>query len=160
MSLTEAELSAIENRAHHLPDERLREDVLRLIAEVRQARAASAFAAVGDPGPKPAQPLQPAPPTLDADHIPPGGRVRMGEWLEIAARLRTQRSTLPEARPSSEQEAEEHRHRWETVRAQLGWDAQEPLTPEQEAEIERLIRNEIQAHQQERRERERHANGR
>jgi hypothetical protein len=81
MSLTEAELSAIENRAHHLPDERLREDVLRLIAEVRQARAASAFAAVGD------------------------------------------------------------------VR----------LKPEQEAEIERLIRNEIQARQQERRQRERHA---
>jgi hypothetical protein len=69
----------------------------------------------------------------------------MAEWKAIVARLKAERESVPEPRPLSLEEQEDRQHRWEAVRAQLGWDSQASLTPEQEAELNALIREEIQA---------------
>src|SRR3989442_148197 len=80
----------------------------------------------------------PRPHLTDPDHVPSGGRVSMAEWQEIATHLQAQRSLPPTPHPLSRQEEEERRSRWEAVRAKLGWDTQDTLTPEQEAQLDLL----------------------
>ena len=83
----------------------------------------------------------------------------MAEWKAIVARLKAERESLPKSRPLSPQEREDRERRWGALRAQLGWDIQAPLTPEQEAELNALIQGEIQAHRREKLQ-ERDARGR
>jgi hypothetical protein len=147
--LTDAELAAIEHRVGNLPDEQLRDEVLRLIAEVREARAARGSVARRRVASSGVRSDETTGTPADADYVPSGGRVSIAEWQAIATRLRAQRSLSPPVHPTSPQEEEERGRRWEAVRARLGWDAQAPLTPEQEAEVEALVREEIAAHRRE-----------
>src|SRR6266567_6119207 len=142
--LTEAELAETEKRARTLPRAWPREAMLRLIAEVRRTRAGLAVAPNRlDSDSAPQTPFS------TPEYTPPGGRVTMAEWKAIVARLKAERESLPKSRPLSPQEREDRERRWEALRAQLGWDTQAPLTPEQEAELNLLIGEEIQAHRRE-----------
>lgn len=142
--LSDAELEATEDRARQLPEGWLREAMLRLIAEARRARAAlgparlSAASASGPPTP-----------ALDPDYTPPGGKVTMGEWQAMAARLEAKRGPLPPPYTLSPEEREECERRWSELRRELKWDTQAPLTAGQEAELDELVRKEIQAHRRE-----------
>jgi hypothetical protein len=95
------------------------------------------------------------------DDVPPGGRVTIAEWQAVAAGLQADRGPVSEPYQPSPAELAERQRRWEELRAQLGWDAQAPLTPEQEKELDTFVQEEIKAHRREKRlERERHARGR
>jgi hypothetical protein len=77
---------------------------------------------------------------------------RAAEATRLERIVREHKQLVAEARPArstSPQEVEDRRRRWEIVRARLGWDAQAALTPKQEAEVEALVREEIEAHRQE-----------
>lgn len=154
--LTDPELAGVEQQARQLSNDSLREEILRLIAEVRRSRAARVASyeqAAAPPGSEE--------PAFDPDYTPPGGRVTMGEWRAIAARLEAARGPLPGPPHLSPKEQEERRRRWERLRAQMGRDAQTRLAPEQEASLDDLIQAEIQAHRRQRqRKRERRASGR
>jgi hypothetical protein len=85
---------------------------------------------------------------------------------ELAAAEKRARK-LPKAWPRPEphrlfgSEREARRSRWEDLRVQLGWNSATPLTPEQKADLNTLIREKIQAHRREKRQQaERHAGGR
>ena len=122
--LSDRELAEAEQRARTLPKAWPRQVLLRLIAEVRRARAGTG------PVASPPKAAEPQSPSFDPDYRPPGGRVTMTEWKATAARLKGESGTGSFA--LSPHELEERRRRWEQLRAQLGWDSQRPLTPAQE----------------------------
>jgi hypothetical protein len=73
----------------------------------------------------------------------------MREWEAIAARLQPQRLVPATPRRLTARERKERERRWADLRAQLGWAAEVPLTPEQEVELDRLVHEEIEAHRKE-----------
>lgn len=117
--------------------------MLRLIAELRRVR--EALEAVRR------QPAEAAETRSDRDYTPPGGRVPMAEWQEIAARLEASRRRPRKPRSLAAEEREERQRQWEALRAQLDSGDQLPLSPQEEAEVNRVIREEIEAYRSEKR---------
>src|SRR5438128_7029480 len=86
--LTEADLAETEKRARTLPRAWPREAMLRLIAEVRRARAG--FSVAPD---RPDRVSAPQTPLSNPEYMPPGGRATMAEWKAIVARLKAERES-------------------------------------------------------------------